>query len=121
MLYIAIVGTLLPFGLFFEGVNRIRSTRATITSTAEPISAGFIAYLFLGEALEPLQILGGALVIAAIVLLQLQQEGNELAPQIIRTKHEKKADKHRPALTSFLKYEMVGRKKSQILITLDHD
>jgi len=89
MLYIAIVGTLLPFGLFFEGVNRIRSTRATITSTAEPISAGFIAYLFLGEALEPFQILGGALVISAIVLLQLQQEKNELAPQTIRTKHEK--------------------------------
>lgn len=89
MLYIAIVGTLLPFGLFFEGVNRLRSTRATITSTAEPISAGFIAYLFLGEVLEPLQILGGALVIVAIVLLQLQQERNELAPQTIRTKHEK--------------------------------
>jgi len=88
MLYIAIVGTLLPFGLFFEGVNRLRSTRATITSTAEPISAGFIAYLFLGEVLEPLQILGGALVIAAIVLLQLQQERNELAPQTIRTNYE---------------------------------
>jgi drug/metabolite transporter (DMT)-like permease len=88
MLYIALVGTLLPFGLFFEGVNRIRSTRATITSTAEPISAALIAYLFLGEALEPLQILGGALVITAIVLLQLQQERNELAPQIIRTRHE---------------------------------
>jgi drug/metabolite transporter (DMT)-like permease len=89
MLYIAIVGTLLPFGLFFVGVNLIRSTRATITSTAEPIFAGFMAYLFLGEALEPLQILGGALVIAAIVLLQLQQERNELAPQTIRIRREK--------------------------------
>lgn len=84
MLYIALVGTLLPFGLFFVGVNRIRSTRATITSTAEPISAGVIAFLFLGEALEPLQILGGALVIAAIVLLQLQQERSDLAPEAIR-------------------------------------
>jgi drug/metabolite transporter (DMT)-like permease len=84
MLYIAVVGTLLPFGLFFEGVNRIRSTRATITSTAEPISAGVIAFLFLGEALEPLQILGGALVIAAIVLLQLRQERSDLAPEAIR-------------------------------------
>ncbi len=89
--YIALVGTLLPFGLFFEGVNHIRSTRATITSTAEPISAGFIAYIFLGETLEPLQILGGVLVIVAIVLLQLQQEGDELAPQTIRTRHENKA------------------------------
>jgi len=84
--YIAIVGTLLPFGLFFVGVNHIRSTRACITSTAEPISAGFMAFLFLGEMLEPLQILGGALVVAAIVLLQIGKEQNELAPQSIRTK-----------------------------------
>jgi len=44
------------------------------TATLEPISAGFIAYFFLGEALEPLQILGAALVIGAIILLQLRSE-----------------------------------------------
>ncbi len=84
ILYIAIVGTLLPFSLFFVGVNHIRSTRASITSTAEPISAGFMAYLFLGETLEPLQLFGGALVIAAIVLLQIQKEQIELAPEAVR-------------------------------------
>ena len=62
------MGTAIPFGLYFVGINYIRSTRASITATLEPISAGFIAYLFLGEILEPLQILGGVLVIAAIVL-----------------------------------------------------
>lgn len=88
ILYIAIVGTLLPFSLFFVGVNYIRSTRASITSTAEPISAGFMAYLFLGETLEPLQILGGALVVAAIVLLQIQKERIELAPESVRPRLE---------------------------------
>jgi drug/metabolite transporter (DMT)-like permease len=84
ILYIAIFGTVIPFGLFFVGVNHIRSTRATITSTIEPISAGFIAFIFLGETLEPLQILGGALVIAAIALLQVQTEKDELAPASVR-------------------------------------
>ena len=84
MFYISLVGTLLPFGLFFVGVNHIRSTRAAITATLEPISAGFIAYLFLGESLEPLQILGAALVVAAIVLLQLRREHDQLAPATIR-------------------------------------
>ena len=84
MLYIAIFGTLLPFGLFFVGVNYIRSTRATITSTAEPISASLLAYVFLGEGLDPLQIAGGALVIAAIVLLQVQVERDEMAPAVVR-------------------------------------
>jgi drug/metabolite transporter (DMT)-like permease len=84
MLYIAIFGTLLPFGLFFVGVNFIRSTRATITSTVEPISASLIAYLFLGEGLAPLQLVGGALVIAAIVLLQVQRERDAMTPASIR-------------------------------------
>jgi drug/metabolite transporter (DMT)-like permease len=78
------MGTAIPFGLYFVGINYIRSTRASITATLEPISAGFIAYLFLGEILEPLQILGGVLVIAAIVLLQLQTEQDELTPELIR-------------------------------------
>ena len=86
ILYIAVFGTIIPFGLFFVGVNHIRSTRATITSTIEPISAGFIAYLFLGEALAPLQILGAALVIGAIILLQLRSERDEMTPELIRSR-----------------------------------
>jgi drug/metabolite transporter (DMT)-like permease len=70
ILFIATGGTILPFGLYFEGINRIRATHASITATLEPISAGFIAALFLGETMAPLQILGGLLVIASIVLLQ---------------------------------------------------
>jgi drug/metabolite transporter (DMT)-like permease len=66
------------------GINYIRSTRASITATLEPISAGFIAYLFLGETLEPFQVLGGILVITAIVVLQSQSEKDELTPELIR-------------------------------------
>lgn len=88
MLYIGVLGTLLPFGLFFVGVNHIRATRACITSTAEPISAGIIAQVFLGETLEPLQIAGGVLVVAAIVVLQVQRERDNLAPSAIRTMQE---------------------------------
>jgi len=84
LLYIAFLGTAVPFGLYFVGINYIRSTRASITATLEPISAGFIAYLFLGETLEPFQVLGGILVITAIVVLQLRSEKDELAPELIR-------------------------------------
>ncbi|MGE5839441.1 MAG: DMT family transporter [Deltaproteobacteria bacterium] len=84
--YIAVVGTLLPFGLFFAGINHIRSTRASITATLEPIFAGFLAFVLLGETLLILQVVGGCMVILSIVLLQLQQEHDELAPAVIRTK-----------------------------------
>lgn len=84
--YIAVFGTAVPFGLYFVGINYVRSTRAMITATLEPISAGIMAYLFLGEALEPLQMVGAALVIGAIALLQLHADQDELTPQIIRSR-----------------------------------
>lgn len=86
LLYISVIGTVIPFALFFIGVNLIRSTRASITATLEPISAGFFAYFFLGEVLEPLQVVGGAMVVGAIVLLQLRREHDELAPVLIRSR-----------------------------------
>jgi drug/metabolite transporter (DMT)-like permease len=50
--------------------------------------AGVLSFLFLGEVLAPLQILGGVLVIGSIVLLQLKQEHDEKAPAVIRAKHQ---------------------------------
>ncbi|MFH1117927.1 MAG: EamA family transporter [Pseudomonadota bacterium] len=92
ILYIALVGTVAAFGLFFMGVNHIRSTRATITSTLEPISAGFIAFVFLGESLAPLQIFGAVLVIAAIVLLQVEREQSELTPELVRNSRRERCE-----------------------------
>jgi drug/metabolite transporter (DMT)-like permease len=88
ILYVGIVGTLIPFGLYLEGINRIRATRASITSTLEPIMAGVLAYLFLGEAMEGLQLFGGFMVIAAIILLQIRSEEDPRAPVYIRAEKE---------------------------------
>jgi drug/metabolite transporter (DMT)-like permease len=89
ILYIAVCGTVLPFGLYLEGVNLIRSTRASITGTLEPISAGVISYFFLNEIMEPLQLTGGVFVVTAVVLLQIKQEFDEKAPALIRARQEK--------------------------------
>jgi drug/metabolite transporter (DMT)-like permease len=71
IVFIGVCGTIFPFGLYFEGVKRIQPTPASITATLEPISAGVIAALFLGEVMAPLQIIGGLLVIVSIIILQL--------------------------------------------------
>jgi drug/metabolite transporter, DME family len=89
IVFVAVVGAILPFGLYYEGINRIRATRASITSTIEPIVAGILSFIFLGEAMAPLQMAGGALVIAAIILLQLKQEHDEKAPAVIRAKNRR--------------------------------
>jgi drug/metabolite transporter (DMT)-like permease len=86
VVYIAVFGTIIPFGLYFVGVNFIRSTRAVVTATLEPICAGVIAYCALGESMQFLQFVGEALVIVAIILLQLQKEKDEMAPAVIRSR-----------------------------------
>lgn len=88
--YIGVMGTIVPFGFYYEGINLIRSTRASITSTLEPIMAGIFSYLFLNEIMAPPQLMGGVLVIAAIILLQVKQEYDDKAPGIIRARSERK-------------------------------
>jgi drug/metabolite transporter (DMT)-like permease len=89
ILYIGVMGTLIPYGLYLEGINLIRSTRASITATLEPITAGIISYIFLNEIMEIPQITGGVIVIASIILLQLKQEQDDKAPSVIRAQSYK--------------------------------
>ena len=70
VLFIAFFGTVLAFICYNEGIKRIGATRASITATLEPITAGFIAWLLLGETMELWQTLGAALVIASVIVLQ---------------------------------------------------
>jgi len=88
IVYIGILGTLVPFGLYLEGVNLIRSTRASITATLEPITAGVISFIFLNEIMELLQVTGGVLVIASIIILQINQEYDEKSPVLIRSQNQ---------------------------------
>ena len=84
--YIGVMGTLVPFGLYLEGINLIRSTHASITATLEPISAGIISYLFLGEVMDVLQIAGAILVMGSVILLQSDSRRDEKAPDVLRSK-----------------------------------
>ncbi len=88
IMYIGVLGTLVPFGLYLEGINLIRSTRASITATLEPITAGVISYIFLSEVMEFLQITGGVLVIVSVIMLQLKQEHDDRTPDILRSQRD---------------------------------
>ena len=94
ILFIGVLGTILPFGFYFEGINLIRSTPASITATLEPITAGFLSFVFLGETMGPLQISGGVLVLASVVLLQYSQEIDKNTPEVIRSKNVDLAKDH---------------------------
>jgi drug/metabolite transporter (DMT)-like permease len=70
---IASVSTVMPIVLFMAGLARVGASTASIASTVEPVFTVALAWIVLGETLGPLQLAGGALVVAAVVLLQLRR------------------------------------------------
>jgi drug/metabolite transporter (DMT)-like permease len=49
---------------------------ASVVATLEPVIAGILAYLLLGERLTLLQILGGVAIISAVLLLRPREKRN---------------------------------------------
>jgi drug/metabolite transporter (DMT)-like permease len=71
-LYIAIFATIMPAGLFFKGLTMLSPVAAGVTSTLEPVAAGVLAFLLLGEVLTGMQLMGSLLIIIAITVIQLK-------------------------------------------------
>jgi len=71
LVLIALVSTVLAVSTFFAGLRRVGPSEAAILSTFEPPVTVVLAFFVLGERLTPAQLAGGALVLAAVVLLQL--------------------------------------------------
>lgn len=70
----ASVATVLPFGLYFQGLTRLTAFRTGLTSTIEPVVAAVTAFSFLGERLALLQVLGCTLVLLGVILIQLSAQ-----------------------------------------------
>ncbi|MDQ4143802.1 MAG: EamA family transporter [Actinomycetota bacterium] len=66
VLFVGVAGTLVPFLLYVWGVARIRSERASIAATLEPVLAAVFAWIWLDQSLSPTQLAGGTLVLVAV-------------------------------------------------------
>lgn len=67
---LALVSTVIPFAAFLKALHLVEATRASVTSTVEPVIAGVTAWFIFGEHLSLLQLAGAVLVIGAVVLSQ---------------------------------------------------
>jgi drug/metabolite transporter (DMT)-like permease len=67
----ALVSTVVAVSAFFVGLRLVGPSEAAILSTFEPPVTVALAFLVLGERLTPAQLAGGALVLAAVIVLQL--------------------------------------------------
>jgi DME family drug/metabolite transporter len=71
VIYIGIAGNLLPYSLFFWGIQRIQAERAVIIATLEPVIASTLAWLWFGQTLTSLQLIGSILLIISVTVLQM--------------------------------------------------
>ncbi len=70
ILYLALVTTLLAQGLYLFGLRDLEAGRASLVATLEPVVAVGLAYVLLGEGVDVCQLVGGALILSAVVAVQ---------------------------------------------------
>jgi drug/metabolite transporter (DMT)-like permease len=66
---VAIISTVLPIITFLAGLERVGPTNASILSTIEPITTVILAMLVLEEAITPLRIAGGMMILFTVIVL----------------------------------------------------
>jgi drug/metabolite transporter (DMT)-like permease len=67
---IALVPTMIAISLFLAGLPRIGAARSSLLSTLEPVVTVLLAVVLLGDRFSIIQVLGGVLIIVAVVVVQ---------------------------------------------------
>jgi drug/metabolite transporter (DMT)-like permease len=68
MLWMVVLGTIVPFALVVAALQRISATRAGITAMLEPVLAIVVAWAWLGESLDGIQLAGAVATLAGVTL-----------------------------------------------------
>ncbi len=73
-LLMAVVATVIPSYLMAEGIRLVGAGNTAIIGSIGPISTILLAYIFLGETVSGVQLIGTAVVLAGILLITLKKE-----------------------------------------------
>jgi drug/metabolite transporter, DME family len=82
VILIGVGATLAPFLLYLWGVERVKAERAAIAATLEPVLGAVVAWTLLDQSLGLAQIIGGVLVLAAVILIQAGRTRPVLTPEL---------------------------------------
>jgi drug/metabolite transporter (DMT)-like permease len=73
MIVFSMFSVMVPFSLYFWGLQFLDPTRAIVTSCLEPVFAILIAAIALGEIVNHIQVAGIVVTLAATILVQLPE------------------------------------------------
>ena len=74
LLVLALMSTVLPSVFFLMGLVRLGPVRTAIISTIEPFLTAVLAAVALGQGITPPTLLGGALIVSAVAVLQFKRD-----------------------------------------------
>jgi len=83
MLGIIVVSTIIPVVTFLAGLERVGPTNAAMLSTVEPIVTVLLAAWLFGDKLLPIVMVGGGLILVAVILLTRAELSKETDNQIV--------------------------------------
>jgi drug/metabolite transporter (DMT)-like permease len=67
---IGFLASFMAIQAFYAGARRIGAAQAALLSTIEPLTIVVLAWVFLGQRLEPIQLVGAALIVFGVILAQ---------------------------------------------------
>jgi drug/metabolite transporter (DMT)-like permease len=70
LLYVGVFAAAVPSVLFLTGIRRIGGVRTGILMLFEPVVGVLLAAVILAEGLAPLQVVGGATILLAALIVQ---------------------------------------------------
>lgn len=73
ILLVAILPTVAAHGLYVSGLAHVPAGNASIMGTWEPALATILAYVVLGERLDPLQLVGAACIVLGVMILSRER------------------------------------------------
>jgi drug/metabolite transporter (DMT)-like permease len=73
LVLLAIGPTLAGFGLYTVSLGYLPASVANLIATLEPVMTAVLAYIFLGEQLNRVQLAGSALIIASVITLRVYE------------------------------------------------
>ena len=69
-IWMIVLGSIVPFSLSIAALRHLPATTVGIVATFEPVAASVVAWVWLQESLDVAQLVGGAVVLAGIVLAE---------------------------------------------------
>ncbi|MDO4343827.1 MAG: DMT family transporter [Eubacteriales bacterium] len=74
---VVILGTLVAYTLYLQGVGDIGPVKASMLASVEPVAATFLSVFWLGSSFELMDLAGFACIMATVFLLTQHRDGKE--------------------------------------------